>query len=153
MPARRRLSSRPPRSAGRPAAEAYRHLLRAAERARRNAYAPYSRFRVGAAALASDGAIYAGCNVENASYGLSLCAERVAIHCAVADGRRRLTTLALVGPRGIVPCGACLQVMDEFGIRAVVIASPGARPSVVPLTDLLPRPFVLKRSARTRRAG
>ncbi len=103
--------------------------------------------------MASDGTVCAGCNVENVSYGLSLCAERVAIHCAVARGRRRLTTLALAGPPGVSPCGACLQVMDEFGIRTVVIASPGGRPTVLRLRDLLPRPFGLKHAARARRTG
>ncbi len=155
MPARRRASSRTTRRGlARPAAaRAYRRLIRIAGRARRKAYAPYSRFRVGAAVLAADGAVYAGCNVENASYGLSLCAERVAIHRAVANGRRRLITLAVVGSPGISPCGACLQVMDEFGVRTVVIASPGGRPTVLRLRDLLPRPFVVRRAARTRRAG
>ncbi len=91
--------------------------------------------------LAADGTVYAGCNVENASFGLTLCAERVAIHCAVAGGRRRLTAVAVVGPSGISPCGACLQVMKEFGVETVILASPGAPPAVVSFRDLLPRPF------------
>lgn len=120
---------------------AYRRLVRAAERVRARAYAPYSQFPVGAAVLAADGTMYAGCNVENASFGLTQCAERVAIHCAVAGGRRRLTALAVVGPPGISPCGACLQVMKEFGVATVILASPREEPAVVAFGDLLPRPF------------
>ena len=121
----------------------YARLVRAAGRARRRAYAPYSQFPVGAAVLANDGTIYAGCNVENASYGLALCAERVAIHTAVANGRRRLTALAVVGPAGITltPCGACRQVMEEFGLQTVIIAAPRGAPAVVSLPALLPIPF------------
>ncbi|HXX38188.1 MAG TPA: cytidine deaminase [bacterium] len=119
-----------------------RRLVRAAFAARRRAYAPYSRFPVGAAVLTAGGAIYAGANVENASYGLTVCAERVAIHTAVAAGRRRLLAMAVAGAPGISPCGACRQVMDEFGVKTVVLASPGVKPIVVALRDLLPRPFV-----------
>jgi cytidine deaminase len=121
--------------------DAYRRLIRAAVTARRRAYAPYSRFPVGAAVLTRTGDVYAGCNVENASYGLTLCAERVAVHCAVAAGRRRLVAVAVVGPPGISPCGACRQVMDEFGVETVIIASSREVPIAVPLRDLLPRPF------------
>ena len=118
-------------------------LARAAARARRRAYAPYSRFPVGAAVLTTDGMIYTGCNVENASYGLSLCAERVAIHTAVAQGRRRVTALAVAGPAGatLMPCGACRQVMDEFGVQTVILASARGAPAIVSLSDLLPWPF------------
>jgi cytidine deaminase len=128
-----------PPPAGRRAA--YDLLVRAARAARRRAYAPYSQFPVGAAALAADGSIYAGANVENASYGLTQCAERVAIQNAVAAGRRALRAVAVAGPDGISPCGACRQVMAEFGIRTVLIAGPSGRPAVVPFADLLPRPF------------
>ncbi len=133
-------------------ADAYRRLARAAAAARRNAYAPYSRFAVGAAVLAADGSIYAGCNVENASYGLTACAERVAIQSAVATGRRRLVAVAVAGPAGISPCGACRQVMDEFGVGAVILVSPGAPPAVVALRDLLPRPFTGQPGGRVARA-
>jgi cytidine deaminase len=121
----------------------YARLVRTAARARRRAYAPYSQFPVGAAVLANDGTVYAGCNVENASYGLALCAERVAIHTAVANGRRRLTAIAIVGPAGITltPCGACRQVMEEFGLQTVIIAGPRGAPAVVSLPSLLPIPF------------
>jgi cytidine deaminase len=104
--------------------------------------------------LAADGSIYTGCNVENASYGLALCAERVAIHTAVASGRRRLSALAVVGPSGITltPCGACRQVMEEFGIQTVLIAAPRGAPAVVSLQSLLPTPFS-RRWLRAGRAG
>lgn len=142
MPAPRPDQSRRARFRRRTAVPAvYRRLIRAAEKVRGRAYAPYSRFPVGAAVLAADGTVYAGCNVENASFGLTQCAERVAIHCAVAGGRRRLIALAVAGPPGISPCGACRQVMDEFGVGTVILASPGAAPAVVALRDLLPRPF------------
>lgn len=132
----------------------YARLVRAATRALRRAYAPYSQFPVGAAVLANDGSIYAGCNVENASYGLTLCAERVAIHTAVANGRRRLTAIAVVGPAGITltPCGACRQVMEEFGLQTVIIAGPRGAPAVVSLPALLPIPFT-RGLGRTRHAG
>ena len=93
-------------------------LFEAAIAARRRAYAPYSRFAVGAAALFDDGQISAGCNVENSSYGLSVCAERHAIGCAIARfGARRLLAIAIVGggEQPPPPCGACRQVMAEFG--------------------------------------
>jgi len=132
-------------------------LVRAARAARRRAYAPYSRFAVGAAVLAADGTIYAGCNVENASYGLTVCAERVAVQSAVAAGRRRLRAVAVAGPSGITPCGACRQVMDEFGVATVILAATGAAPESVALRELLPRPFMTRarreRARKARRAG
>jgi len=128
----------------------YRPLIRAARAARRHAYAPYSHFPVGAAVLASDGSIYAGANVENASFGLTQCAERVALQTAVAAGRRRLRTVAIAGPAGLSPCGACRQVMAEFGVRTVVLAAPAGAPEIVLLADLLPRPFRGPRRLRSR---
>ncbi|HLW59311.1 MAG TPA: cytidine deaminase [bacterium] len=129
-------------------------LVRAAARARRRAYAPYSQFPVGAAVLSADGSVYVGCNVENSSYGLALCAERVAIHTAVANGRRRLIAVAVVGPTGITltPCGACRQVMEEFGVQSIILASPRGAPTVVTLQSLLPSPFT-RASSRGRHAG
>jgi cytidine deaminase len=99
-------------------------LLRLARTAMKHAYAPYSRFRVGAAVLLSDGRAFSGCNVENASYGLTICAERNAIFCAVANSSNKpeIVAAAVVNHRGIPcsPCGACRQVLAEFGPRAVV---------------------------------
>ena len=96
-------------------------LLRRAEEASQYAYAPYSRFQVGAAVLCADGSIYTGCNVENASYGLGMCAERVAIGKAVSEGQRRIDKIAIAGREeggafrsSCSPCGACRQVIAEF---------------------------------------
>lgn len=88
-------------------------LIAAAQAAQKNAYCPYSHFPVGAAVMALDGSVFAGCNVENASYGLSLCAERNAVACALAAGHRALKAVAIVA-RQAKPCGACRQVMAEF---------------------------------------
>lgn len=93
-----------------------RELIEAALQARDRAYAPYSRFRVGAALRTANGRIIVGCNVENASYGLSLCAERNAIFSMIAVGERTIDQLALACPGGGTPCGACRQVMAEFGL-------------------------------------
>lgn len=92
-------------------------LIREAIEAARSAYAPYSRFRVGAALLCDDGTVYCGANVENRSYGLSNCAERSAVFQAVSDGKRRFTAIAVYSPDSdypISPCGACRQVLTEF---------------------------------------
>lgn len=120
-----------------------RELLRAAQQARRLAYAPYSRFQVGAAVLADDGRVFTGCNVECGSYGLSHCAERVAIHKAVSEGVRRVVAVAVAGPgrRELTPCGACRQVMAEFGTSFVVVPRAGGV-RVYALKDLLPRAFL-----------
>lgn len=127
-------------------------LVSAARQARERAYAPYSRYRVGAAARAADGAVFSGANVENASYGLSVCAERVAIFQAAAAGRRRVREVAVVtaGRRGAAPCGACRQVMAEFGVERVYLAGAQGPPRVLAFRDLLPEAFD-SRAMRTRR--
>lgn len=99
-------------------------LLSRARKARSNAYAPYSEFNVGAALLSEDGKIYTGCNVENVSFGLTTCAERVALGSALADGQRRFLAVAVIGPRDdtpLTPCGACRQVLREFGPSIIVV--------------------------------
>ncbi|MBM3469859.1 MAG: cytidine deaminase [Armatimonadetes bacterium] len=117
-------------------------MVRAARAARRRAYSPYSRYAVGASVLTASGAVISGCNVENASYGLSLCAERVAIHRAIAEGHRRMRAVAVVtDARAAMPCGACRQVMHEFGVREVIVAGPRGAPRVFHLDDLLSIPF------------
>ncbi|CAA9565994.1 MAG: Cytidine deaminase [uncultured Thermomicrobiales bacterium] len=126
--------------------EEARTLLAAASRAAAAAYVPYSSFPVGAAALTSDGAVITGCNIENASYGLTVCAERVAIWSAVAAGHRELRAVAVTAPKatGTTPCGACRQVLHEFapieGELVVVLEGPEG-PEQVALADLLPRSF------------
>ncbi|MGC9359985.1 MAG: cytidine deaminase [Anaerolineae bacterium] len=92
----------------------WRDLITAATRAREHAYAPYSRFAVGAAVLTGAGCVFTGCNIENASLGLTVCAERVAIWKAVSEGERALQALAIVTDVGATPCGACRQVIAEF---------------------------------------
>ena len=122
-------------------------LVTAAARARLLAYAPYSRFRVGAAVRTREGKVYTGANVENASYPLSHCAERVAIQKAVSDGHRHLDTVVVVadGETPAMPCGACRQVMAEFGVRRVIAASPSRRTRVRTLRQLLADPFLPER--------
>ncbi len=118
-------------------------LIAAATRARDNAYAPYSRFRVGAALRGEDGSIHAGCNVENASFGMTICAERAAIVRAVADGCRRFSALALVLDGDGTPCGACRQMLHEFApTLPITIARPdGTVVRETTLDRLLPEPF------------
>jgi cytidine deaminase len=101
-----------------------RRLEKAARAAARASYSPYSKFRVGTAVLAGSGKIYAGCNVENASYGLCNCAERTAIFTAAAAGERKLRAVVVFTPTPTptMPCGACRQVINEFGSQATVIS-------------------------------
>ena len=115
-------------------------LVKAAWQAREVAYAPYSNFAVGAALLATDGRIFLGCNVENISYGLTNCAERVAIGAAVAAGVREFLAVAVVADTGvpISPCGACRQVLAEFGVPRVMLANRSERLEFT-LAELLPR--------------
>lgn len=115
-------------------------LLEVAWEARERAHAPYSRFHVGSALLAKDGRIFPGCNVENLSYGLTNCAERVAIGSAIAAGAREFVAIAVVADTRvpISPCGACRQVLVEFGVPRVMLASRAERVEFS-MEELLPR--------------
>ena len=113
-------------------------LIAAAAAVRERAYAPYSRFLVGAALRAADGTIFAGCNVENASYGLTICAERNAIAQAIAAGTRDFTAVAVVSENGVTPCGACRQVLVEFGPEmTVIVVDTRGRRRIYTLAELL----------------
>ena len=119
-------------------------LIAAARRARRHARAGYSRFKVGAALETTGGAIVTGCNIENATYGLSICAERVAMFKALSDGHRRLRRIAIVADTGAPtpPCGACRQILWEFGgDLEVILANLRRETGRYHLADLLPLPF------------
>lgn len=121
-----------------------RQLERAARAAAAAAYAPYSRFPVGAAILMDGGKIFSGCNVENASYGLCNCAERTAIFSAVASGRRKLRCVVVYTPTktATMPCGACRQVINEFGPDARVVSICDSRERIeTTLPALLPGAF------------
>ncbi len=126
-----------------PTAEQLAQLVAEARDASARAYAPYSRFRVGAAVLAADGTVVSGCNVENASYGLTICAERVAITKAVSAGHTQLVALAVYTPTEAPtpPCGACRQVANEFGPGMVVVCAGAAGQTVHGLAELLPFAF------------
>lgn len=102
-----------------------RRLIRAAAKVRTRAYAPYSKYLVGAALLCEDGSVYTGCNVENAAYPMTICAERGALMTAAAAGRRRFRAIAVVTANGGMPCGACRQMLAEFGLELIVIVSDG----------------------------
>ena len=123
-------------------------LLRGARKAMKNAYAPFSHFKVGAAILTSKGDIFLGCNVENASYGMTNCAERTAIFSAVAEKGPKLEILAVAVANEqevpCSPCGACRQVIYEFGPEAVVFYQGKNGWTDSPITDLLPEGFRLQ---------
>lgn len=122
------------------------HILKLIDRAavaREKSYSPYSHFGVGAALLCEDGTIYEGCNIENASYGLTNCAERTAIFKAVSEGHTKFKAIAVVadteGPCS--PCGACRQVISEFEITYIIMANLKGDYTVVELDELLPFRF------------
>ena len=112
-------------------------------KARENAYSPYSHFAVGAALLCEDGTLFEGCNIENASYGLTNCAERTAIFKAVSEGHIKFKALAVVadteGP--CAPCGACRQVMAEFKIPLIIMGNLMGNIKIVTIEELLPFSF------------
>lgn len=119
-----------------------KELVRAASEARENAYVPYSGYRVGAALLTRSGRVFTGANVENASYGLSICAERVAAFKAAAEGEREFEAIAVVTGNGVMPCGACRQVLTEFGPNMRIIAADtNGNMRTYQLSDLLPGGF------------
>jgi cytidine deaminase len=123
-------------------------LCAAAQKVQQHAYAPASRFRVGAAVLAEDGRVFVGCNVENASYGLTICAERAAVCAAVAAGVRSLRGVAVATDLNdpARPCGACRQVLAEFGPSMPVILVGTAQHRILTSLDkLLPDPFTFGR--------
>lgn len=127
--------------------ELYQRLGPAAQAACQRAYCPYSNFRVGAALLCADGTILEGCNVENASYGLTICAERTAIVRAIAEGRSGdFAAIAVYAPDGTspaAPCGACRQFLIEFNpeMRVLIIAFDGSLHKALSASDLLPLHF------------
>jgi cytidine deaminase len=118
-------------------------LVAAAIAARDRAYAPYSGYAVGAAVLTDDGRTFAGCNVENAVYPLTLCAERVAIAKAISEGARRVVAVAVATANAGTPCGSCRQVMQEFGVRDMPVYVADLEGSYTPhtLAHLLPESF------------
>jgi cytidine deaminase len=124
------------------------NLLAAAREARETAYAPYSNFTVGAAVLTANGQIFTGCNIENASFGATVCAERVAIFAAVAAGQRQIKALAVIAdtPEPVAPCGLCRQVLQEFGSDCqVIMANLTGEYRVLTITELLPYAFEFRR--------
>ena len=129
----------------------YTNLINSALKARENAYAPYSRYRVGAALLDKNGHVFLGCNVENASYGATICAERSAFSSAVSQGAKGFTAIAIVGGHGdnvsdfASPCGICRQVMAELCDKDFkIILFDGKNEKVFTLNELLPQAFNLE---------
>jgi cytidine deaminase len=126
----------------------YKELLAKAREAAGKAYAPYSGFKVGAALLTAEGKVITGSNIENVSYGLSICAERVAFFTAVAAGEKNFQAIAVTADARATPCGACRQVMAEFAPEALVITEgeDGAM-EVKKVAELLPDAFAFKKSS------
>lgn len=122
-------------------------LIEAANEARERAFAPYSNFKVGAAVETKDGEVFIGCNIESASYGLTVCAERVAIWKAVSEGKKEFKTIAVVVDTEELtpPCGVCRQIIWEFcGDVPVILANLKGKSEVVQMKELLPRAFDTK---------
>lgn len=123
--------------------ELRRKLIQSALHARECAYAPYSNYRVGAALVTQSGKFFTGCNVESAAYPTSMCAERVAVFKAVSEGEREFLAIAVVTSNGGTPCGACRQVLAEFGLNTVVLIADaeGKLKQEAVLSELLPGAF------------
>ena len=120
------------------------YLLQAALRAREHAHAPFSEFRVGAALEEEGGRMHTGCNIENATYGLTLCAERVAVFKAISEGARRFRRVAVAADTAVLtpPCGACRQILWEFcGDIDVALVNLQGATEILHMRDLFPRPF------------
>ena len=134
-----------------------RDLLRRAREARRHSYAPYSSFPVGAALLSDDGRVFTGVNVENASYGLTTCAERTAVVKAISEGVRGFRAIAVIGPEDDVacpPCGSCRQILHEADPELlVVMPGEGDHPLVQPIGELIPGAFGSERLRSSQRAA
>ena len=127
--------------------ENLKNLIEAAGNVREKAFAPYSNFRVGAAVQTRNGKVYTGCNIENASYGLTMCAERVAIFKAISEGEKEFTSLAVVADTEDLtpPCGSCRQIIWEFcGDVPVTLSNLQGKTETVPMSELLPRAFDTK---------
>lgn len=125
----------------------YKKLISAAKKAKQYSHSPYSRFRVGAALLTSNGKIYTGCNIENSSYGLTICAERTAIFKAISEGERKFRAIAVVSDNRdfTPPCGACRQVLMDLAPNIeFVMSNEKDKFKVLNLRDLLPLPFQAK---------
>ena len=125
-------------------ANSYHHLIKAAQQAKQHSYSPYSHFRVGAALLTQSGKIIHGCNVENSSFGLTICAERNALFKAISEGLKKFKAIAIStdAEEFTSPCGACRQVLMELaGDIDVILTNKSGRSKVVTTGDLLPYPF------------
>ena len=123
-----------------------KELLSIADKAMENAYAPYSKFHVGAALLCKDGTVFTGCNIENATYGATNCAERTAIFKAVSEGQRDFEAIAIVSSSGgeTFPCGICRQVMAEFAPELkIILRDENGNECIYTLMELLPKSFSL----------
>lgn len=119
-------------------------LIQAAREVRERAHAPYSNFKVGAAIEDENGRIFTGCNVENATYGLSICAERAAVLKAISEGAGKLKRIAVVADSGMLtpPCGACRQILWEFcGDAELIMANLSDQQETISMTQIFPRPF------------
>ncbi|MBR1425195.1 cytidine deaminase [bacterium] len=126
----------------------YEELMQKAEEVSKNSYSPYSKFPVGACLLTSSGKIYTGCNFENSSYGLTICAERNAVGSAIAEGEREILAVAIYSPNQdcCSPCGACRQVLQEFKPQNKdidIILKSNEELKIIPLSKLLPEGFSL----------